>query len=274
MNEILPGTALRLGFKRFPPLPELAALVECLWAIGGTDTPALQCSEKLYPDGGCSLSITLSEHGASAAIACNKHTAQQQFSTYRLTISARFLPGALYSLFQLSPIDLPAGYCDATLLLRGKQKYSLQQLLLQLPQCGLLAAITAFEQWLLQHSLNVTRPKRLQHALQLLTVPDYSISSAAGELGVSRRTLERQMTLHTGFNPAYFQQCMQIKLARYLLCQSTPELANVALAAGFYDQSHFCHAFRNFTGETPAHYRQRKLSQFYNTQRQRQRSLG
>ena len=37
--------------------------------------------------------------------------------------------------------------------------------------------------------------------------------------------------------------------------RSALRLADIALAAGFYDQSHFTHAFRVVTGSTPARYR-------------------
>lgn len=93
MNEILPGSALHLGFKRFTPRSELTGLVECLWAIGGAGSPAQYFSEKVYPDGGCSLSIEIDTNYARAALTCNKLTARQQFSTHCLTISARLLPG-------------------------------------------------------------------------------------------------------------------------------------------------------------------------------------
>ena len=39
------------------------------------------------------------------------------------------------------------------------------------------------------------------------------------------------MTLHTGFNPAYFKHCQQIKLARQLLCQQASTLADIAVGA-------------------------------------------
>lgn len=269
MNEILPGSALHLGFKRFTPRSELTGLVECLWAIGGAGSPAQYFSEKVYPDGGCSLSIEIDTNYARAALTCNKLTARQQFSTHCLTISARLLPGALFALFKLSPADLPPHQSDASILLTGSAKHSLQQLLAQLPQCNLASAIALFEQWLLQQrlkqNLHSTLPTRVSQMLQQLHPQHGTAATAAAALGISRRTLERQMTLHTGFNPAYFKHCQQIKLARQLLCQQASTLADIAVISGFYDQAHFSHAFTGFVGETPAQYQARKLSQIYNT---------
>ena len=269
MNEILPGSALHLGFKRFTTRPELTALVECLWSIGGIDAPAQCFNEKVYPDGGCSLSIEIDANYARAALTCNKYTSRQQFSSHGLTISARLRPGAIYALFKISPADLPAHHTDASLLLTGSAKSSLQQLLLKLPQCPRAIALKLFEQWLLQQCLkqneHCSLPARLSEMLQQLSVQPTTAANAAATLGMSRRTLERQMALHTGFNPAYFKQCQQIKLARQLLCQGTSPLADIALCSGFYDQAHFSHTFSSFVGETPAQYQSRKLSQIYNT---------
>ena len=268
MNEILPDSALHLGFKRFTPRPELTALVECFWAIGGAGAPVQCFSEKVYPDGGCSLSIEIDAQYAKAALTCNKYTTRQQFSTHCLTISARLLPAALFALFKLSPGELLSNYHDASLLLTGYAKRSLQQLLAQLPQRNLASAIALFEQWLLlqikQNGHN-TVPERVTQILQQLHLQHGTTAAAAAALGISRRTQERQMTLHTGFNPAYFKHCLQIKQARQLLCQRVSTLADIAVSSGFYDQAHFSHAFTGFVGETPAQYRARKLSQIYNT---------
>jgi AraC-like DNA-binding protein len=40
-----------------------------------------------------------------------------------------------------------------------------------------------------------------------------------------------------------------------LLCESDLSLAEVADAAGFFDQSHFTRVFRQYTGTTPGAYR-------------------
>ena len=265
INEILPGSAPQLGFKRFTPRPELAALVECFWLTGNVGAHRQQFNEKLYPDGGSSLTIEIEANGARAALSCNKHTAIQQFSTHCLTISARFKPGALFRLFGLPATEVPQQYCDASLLLSATINRSLQALLLQLPQLGALQAVLAFEHWILQHNTGKPLHANVKLALQQLCQGHATVSSIAADAGISRRTLERQMQLHTGFNPAYFKHCLQIKQARQLLCQQHATLADIAVLSGFYDQAHFSHAFNDFVGETPAQYRNRKLSQSYNT---------
>lgn len=265
MSKILYQGLSHLGFRRFNPRAELIGLVDCFWAIGGIDTTPFCSTEKLYPDGGCSLTFVIEPNHTSAKFECNRRLQVQQFSTCNLTISARFTPGSLFMLFGLSPAQLPEHGVDGTIALTGKTKLSFQRLLDRLPYLGLASAVAEFELWLIELSLNVAQPFRLQSALVLLGKSEQTVLSVATTLGVSRRTLERQMTLQTGFNPAYFQQCQRIKKARGKLCNPSLQLANIALACGFYDQSHFNHAFRDCVNETPANYRLRKLSQIYNT---------
>ncbi|MAD77669.1 MAG: hypothetical protein CML20_23370 [Rheinheimera sp.] len=260
MSALSPEGLSHLGFRLFAPHPALTGFVECLWTIGGPGTAPVSSAEKLYPDGGCSLTIDIHQYQTTAWFECNRHPQIQQFSTGSLQISARFTPGALFTLFGLSPTELPERRTDALALLNGPVKSSFQQLLQRLAANSRLLAVTDFEQWLIQQAANSAMPARLQQALKLLRTTEQTVSAVASALLISRRTLERQMTLQTGFNPAYYQQCQQIKRARHLLCRPEFKLADVALACGFYDQAHFTHVFRGFVTETPALYRLRKLS--------------
>jgi AraC-type DNA-binding domain-containing proteins len=53
--------------------------------------------------------------------------------------------------------------------------------------------------------------------------------------------------------PHTYQTLLRINYAKKELCRHR-QLADVALEAGFYDQSHFCKVFKNYTGITPDKY--------------------
>ena len=78
------------------------------------------------------------------------------------------------------------------------------------------------------------------------------IDRIAGSLGVSQRRLERTFGTALGMTPKHLT-----RLARFLrACQrlrQTPDdrLTGVAHEAGFYDQAHFIHEFRAFSGMMP-----------------------
>jgi AraC family transcriptional regulator len=48
---------------------------------------------------------------------------------------------------------------------------------------------------------------------------------------------------------------LRVEFAIDQLSSSSIPLADLALAAGFCDHSHFCHVFKNETGTTPAQFR-------------------
>lgn len=81
--------------------------------------------------------------------------------------------------------------------------------------------------------------------------------------GLSRRTLERHVRNEVGLSPAQLNRLGQVKRARELLAEPFPPLAQVAVECGFHDQAHFTHHFQRATGETPARYRRRKLTQIH-----------
>jgi AraC-like DNA-binding protein len=53
---------------------------------------------------------------------------------------------------------------------------------------------------------------------------------------------------------------LRLEHAKNALATSERAIADIALEAGFYDQSHFTAAFRRQFGMTPAEYRTRRIS--------------
>jgi AraC-like DNA-binding protein len=79
----------------------------------------------------------------------------------------------------------------------------------------------------------------------------------SGELeavaGLGRYELARQFRAAFGTSPYRYSLLRRLDFARRALAAATP-LADVALAAGFYDQAHFTRAFRTAFGMTPGAY--------------------
>jgi AraC-like DNA-binding protein len=75
----------------------------------------------------------------------------------------------------------------------------------------------------------------------------------SSEIGWSRRHLERRFDEHVGLAPKRLSRL--VRFARVIEEVRDRELVNwarVALGCGFYDQAHFIHEFRTFTGVTPS----------------------
>jgi AraC family transcriptional regulator len=81
------------------------------------------------------------------------------------------------------------------------------------------------------------------------------LDAIARSAGVHPTHLAREFRRHYGCSPGAYLRRLRIDFACGRLAHSESAFAEVALAAGFYDQSHFTKTFRHFTGMTPSRYR-------------------
>jgi AraC-like DNA-binding protein len=80
-----------------------------------------------------------------------------------------------------------------------------------------------------------------------------SLEAVAVAVGLSRYHFLRVFKQETGLPPHLFRTQRRIDAAQGLLKRGMP-FAQVALATGFADQSHFTNKFRQFMGATPSQY--------------------
>lgn len=72
--------------------------------------------------------------------------------------------------------------------------------------------------------------------------------------GLSRYHLIRLFKLECGLPPAAYQNMLRLNLAKSELALGEKPLAEIALEAGYYDQSHFSRSFRAHVGVSPSRY--------------------
>lgn len=83
---------------------------------------------------------------------------------------------------------------------------------------------------------------------------------------ITLSTLAQCVDRHPAYLSQVFRRCYGSTMGDYLrqlrldyasrkITHSTESIADIATAAGFYDQSHFTHAFKIHTGVTPAEFR-------------------
>jgi AraC-like DNA-binding protein len=79
-----------------------------------------------------------------------------------------------------------------------------------------------------------------------------AIALLARRLGTSARTLRRRFRAATGLPPKQFARICRFRAAAVTLVeQQRPEWARLASGAGFADQAHMIHEFRDLIGLTP-----------------------
>ena len=79
------------------------------------------------------------------------------------------------------------------------------------------------------------------------------VSQLADQAGMSARHFQRVFTNAVGVAPSRYVRLSRFIRALHLMAM--PTLTDVAHAAGYTDQAHFCRDFREFAGMTPADYR-------------------
>jgi AraC family transcriptional regulator len=82
-----------------------------------------------------------------------------------------------------------------------------------------------------------------------------TVQGMAIELGVSAVRLSRAFTRTFGESIGAYQRRLRIQAACERMRESSASLAEIALDAGFTDQSHFTRVFRRIIGTTPAVFR-------------------
>jgi AraC family transcriptional regulator len=101
-------------------------------------------------------------------------------------------------------------------------------------------------------------PKWLDLAREILasTLSDHhSLAELAQEVGVHPVHLAREFRRRYHCTIGDFVRQRRIEFACKEIARSDAPLSEIALACGFYDQSHFSNLFKRLTGMTPAAYR-------------------
>lgn len=83
------------------------------------------------------------------------------------------------------------------------------------------------------------------------------------EFFYSEKQIRRLFYTYVGMNPKMFSRILRVNHAIYIMKNNTPYLADAAISAGYFDQSHFIHDFESICSVSPKDY-QKKMSVFYN----------
>jgi AraC-like DNA-binding protein len=88
------------------------------------------------------------------------------------------------------------------------------------------------------------------------------IDHLARRVGLCQSALERRFRKVTGASPKQFASIVRIRHAVRLRAAGS-DFSSIAIAAGYYDQSHFIKDFKQITGFAPEAFFQRKLSPWF-----------
>ncbi|MEX2138020.1 MAG: helix-turn-helix domain-containing protein [Pirellulales bacterium] len=82
-----------------------------------------------------------------------------------------------------------------------------------------------------------------------------SVRAVSKRLGLSQRRFIQVFTAQVGLTPKLFCRVLRFQHAREVVNQAaTPNWCQLAVACGYYDQSHLIHDFEEFSGLSPTDY--------------------
>lgn len=252
-----------LGFTAYAPHLSLSRWVQCYWQVKTDNLPRSGVLEKLYPDGGSSL--TFHFNCASTCVFDGRSELTEQLFKGKVdTLGIRFHPGGAYQLLGQQISDCHGFHLSVEAL--GLVNFS--QLQQQLSEASTTSQrIKHLNNWLLYYAKRSAGGGSIvQYLWPKLSQNMLGIEALFQSIGLSRRQIERKFQHEIGLSPANLKLLHQVKCARQLIAANpTTQLTEVALASGFYDQAHFIRQFRKVTQQTPGQYRSKKMSQKYNS---------
>ena len=265
MTQLLSADAIDvLRLQYFQPSHDVSQWVQCYWTLGHGNAETDSRTEKLYPDAGASLTFYLDATNPWVELAQNRVVRVQSFSAQTRLLSVRFRPGGMKNILGIGPDyvndqecvtgdSLPFAVVELSHQLSALPSYTATSVYVGLLEQFILAQL---ERVGIGDKQTLALIKRVAHSRA-------STTQIASELGMVRRTLERKLRNSVGFSAGELKSFYQMASARKQLAFTTATITEIAQDCGYYDQAHFCHAFRRFTLESPQQYRQRKLSQIY-----------
>jgi len=249
------------------PAPPLDQYIASLWyCAGGTATHA---KERVLPSGSIGLIVSVHEDSLRkydrndpqrvihlpAAIVCGARTDYSVIdAVFPEVIGAQFRIGGAFPFFRLPLTEVSGsevGICDvwgdreATRLRERLQEAATPEAKLAALECALLERLGAAD----------------RHPAVTFALREFGGRHARGvgevteEIGLSPRRFIEVFHRQVGLTPKVFCRLRRFqRVLRRVYAASSVDWVDVAIACGYFDQAHFIHDFRAFSGITPGAY--------------------
>jgi AraC-like DNA-binding protein len=243
----------RVAYRTYAPPWPLRSFVELIWYWRGYPTPGAR--ERLLPAASTELVVDLTSSSSAVAGPSSEsffieRTAQDEL------IGVHFAPGGAFPFAAFPLDDLHnrsiglvdfCGEPDATRLVDSLHRAA-----------TIDAKIQALERWLRSvQRRSLQHPPAVAFAMKELASNPRLASTAAvaTKTGFSQRHLIQLFRTHVGLTPKRYSRLARFNRIIHRIAKlDDPDWADLALEWGYFDQSHFNHDFRTFSGLTPSQY--------------------
>ena len=264
-------------FRHHKPKPPLSDFVELFWYYDGYSQPHKK--ERLMPDGSVELVINLREN-ESRIYDRREHNSWQRLpgaivagpqsnffvidtAEQASVIGIHFKPGGAFPFFKL-PLDELQDQHVALEDLWGAEAALLREQLLEAASPE--QKLRRLEQSLLTQSFrSLSRHPAVGFALQEFARIDQmpSVTEVTEDTGLSARRFIQLFSGSVGLNPKLYCRIGRFQqVLRMIHSGEECDWAQVALDCGYFDQAHFIHDFKAFSGINPSTYLEHKTEHF------------
>jgi AraC-like DNA-binding protein len=240
-------------YREYPPCPALAPYLACLWTCVVRPAGA-PLSHRVLPDNG--IDILWQDSAPFGSVAGMMSSAiAVPFSRPVRTIAVRFKPGAAAHFFRLPLHELADQHPALDALWEAGEARRFADALWSTPLAD-TRALAVLQQLLLQRlrHAGAVQPGLADAAVRAIESARGAlrIETLAESLGVSRQHLASQFRARVGLPAKQFARVCRFQHASAAIrAAGQADLATLALAAGYYDQPHMTHEFRELAGSTP-----------------------
>jgi AraC-like DNA-binding protein len=243
-----------MSIVNYVPRPPLAQFVDVFW-LYERETPT-HAKELLLPTGTMELVVDLTNDSAGMLV-CGAHSESFEIETARpaLILGVHFKPGGAFPF-----LGLPAGELhNARVSLDTLWGSSAQALLDRVLEAKTPAAkFGVLEQALV---VRLTRPF-VRHPAVAFALKEFhaathvrTVSELVDEIGLSPRRFIQLFRDQVGLTPKVYRRIRRFQdLLQRVHGAQHIDWALTAVDCGYYDQAHFIHDFRAFSGLNPTAY--------------------
>lgn len=253
-----------MTFYPIAPSPSLADYVRYYWVLEGDipfgesythRTMASGCPELCFHYKGSFCEVT--DSGIVSGFQTGIHGQSLQYRRFRTTESFGLFGAFLYPFAVPLLLGIPATEINNQMVdlasLLGKQGEILsEQMLLATNNSRRAIILSAF----LESRLPDAGSSRVIPAIRqvILTGGQMPIQSLSDQYFLSSRQFTRAFSEYAGFSPKLFSRLLRFEHALGNYGNKDKSLTDIAYDCGYYDQSHFIHEFKAFSGHHPRHY--------------------
>jgi AraC-like DNA-binding protein len=249
---------MAIEFRECPPGAALRHAAEALWvATVRREGPGPSAGVTVVPDGCMDLIYRLDRAGGGELLVSGPDLGPRTATADGLAayVGLRFRPAAARTVLGVEPLPLVAAGVVPARSLSGR----LARLEARLTGCGTVGALARrlhAEVEALAGETTAPRrpPQRVREAVARLggLAPGERVATVARALGVTTRTLHRELVAWTGVSPVLLARVLRFQAALARLRRENAPLAALAAEAGYADQAHMAREFRALAGAPPS----------------------